>query len=93
MNVVNPNDIISNINQNNMYTNGTYIIDNMIHDLQNIQVRFQEMITQNIHMLETLIQMEKEKEQQQSHINQEQQSYINQEIQYPDTIFMNDSEY
>ena len=83
MNFVNPNDIISNINQNNMYKNGT-------DDLQNIQVRFQEMMAQSIHMLETLIQMEKEK---QSNINQEQQSYINQEIKYPDTIFMNDSEY
>ncbi len=54
-------DIIADINQNNIYMNGTHIINNMTNDLQNIQVRFQEMIAQSIYMLETLIEMEKEK--------------------------------
>lgn len=51
-------------NSNNIIAdmNATHIINNMTNDLQNIQVRFQEMMAQSIQMLEILIEMEKEKE-------------------------------
>jgi hypothetical protein len=82
---INPNDIIADINKKNMYSTGTYLVNNMKNDLDSIQITFQEMMSQSIHMLDVLTKMVESQEQQQSHINQE--------IQYPDTIFMNDSEY
>jgi len=81
---INPNDMIADINKKNMYSIGTYLVSNMKNDLDSIQITFQEMMSQSIHMLDVLTKMVE---------SQEQQYYINQEIQYPDTIFMNDSEY
>lgn len=92
---INTNDIIADINKKNMFSIGTYLVNNMKNDLDSIQMTFQEMMTQSIHMLDVLTKMVDSQEQQScifQDVSQEEDSYVAQEIQiqYPDSIFMNE---
>jgi hypothetical protein len=68
-------------------------LNNMKNDVDSIQINFQEIKAQNIHMLDILTKMVEYQEQQQSYITSQEDFYLSQEIQiqYPDSIFMNDS--